>query len=102
MKQGTSLGSQLGRWILLAALVVALGAIAAHHPARRSADSPMSVNYPENSDGAVGSPVYAQDPEKRGVNWRVEGTDAEDFMITTNNNAGTLTLQGGPQLRGPP
>ena len=27
MKQGTSLGSQLGRWIILAALVVALGAL---------------------------------------------------------------------------
>ena len=100
-KTETSLGSQLGRWILLAALVVALGALLLTIRPVGAQSTPMSVNYPENSDGPVGSPVYAQDPERRGVNWRVEGTDAEDFMITTSNNAGTLRFKEVPNFEAP-
>ena len=33
MKQGTNLGSQIGRWIILAAVGCAIGRYVAHHPA---------------------------------------------------------------------
>ena len=103
MNQGTILGSQIGRLIVLAALVALLGAmLLTIRPVGAQSNAPISVNYPENSTGAVGSPVYAQDPERRGVNWRVEGTDPDHFEITTNNNVGTLRFKESSRLRGPP
>ena len=70
-------------------------------PVGAQSNAPMSVNYPENSTGAVGSPVNAQDPERRGVNWKVSGDDADDFEIMTNNNAGTLTFKDPPDFEAP-
>ena len=81
---------------------LALGALLLTiQPAGAQSNAPISVNYPENSTGAVGSPVYAQDPERRGVNWRVEGEDADEFDIMTNNNAGTLTFKDPPDFEEP-
>ena len=102
MKQGTFLGSQIGRWIILAAMVALLGALLLTiRPVGAQSSAPIDVSYPENSTGRVGSPVYAQDPERRGVNWKVEGTDFERFEITTNNNAGTLTFRDSPDFEAP-
>ncbi len=106
MKQGTFLGSQIGRWIILAAMVALLGALLLTiRPVGAQSSAPIDVSYPENSTGRVGSPVYAQDPERRGVNWgvnwKVEGDDSERFEITTNNNAGTLSFNDPPDFEDP-
>ena len=102
MKQGTILGSQIGRWIILAALVVVLGALLLTiRPVGAQSSAPIEVSYPENSTGRVGSPVYAQDPERRGVNWKVEGTDNGLFEINTTNNAGTLSFKTSPDFEDP-
>ena len=102
MNQGTILGSQIGRWIILAALVVVLGALLLTiRPVGAQSSAPIDVSYPENSTGRVGSPVYAQDPERRGVNWRLSGDDADDFKVMTSNNAGTLTFETPPDFEDP-
>ena len=102
MNQGTNLGSQIGRWIILAAVVALLGALLLTiRPVGAQSSAPIDVSYPENSTGRVGSPVYAQDPERRGVNWKVEGTDFDLFEINTNNNAGTLSFKDSPDFEDP-
>ena len=102
MNQGTNLGSQIGRWIILAAVVALLGALLLTiRPVGAQSSAPIDVSYPENSTGRVGSPVYAQNPERRGVNWKVEGTDRDLFEINTNNNAGTLSFKDSPDFEDP-
>ena len=61
MKQGTSLGSQLGRWIILAAMVALLGALLfTTRPA--GAQDNGTIEFPENSDDPVIT-FSAGDPE---------------------------------------
>ena len=61
MNQGTILGSQIGRWIVLAALVAVLGALLLAIQPVRAQDS-TTIEYAENSTDAVVT-LSADDPE---------------------------------------
>ena len=91
MKQGTILGSQIGRWIVLAALVVALGALlltiqplGAQDAAPRINISRTVFDHPENDidpiDGATFRATLTDSYEKKAF-WTLGGPDAEDFAI---------------------
>ena len=64
MKQGTKLGSQKGRWIILAALVVVLGALLYLLPGglAQAQQAQQSFTYAENGTGPVAT-FTATDPE---------------------------------------
>ena len=66
MKQGTNLGSQKGRWIILAALVVVLGALLYLLPGglAQAQQAQQSFTYAENGNGPVAT-FTATDPEDR-------------------------------------
>ena len=105
MKQGTNLGSQIGRWIILAALVALLGALLLTiRPVGAQSDGapqltivpPNTVEHNENDDG----PVYtfvATDPEGKEIFWTLSGTDADDFEITD----GVLEFKNAPDFEIP-
>ena len=105
MNQGTNLGSQIGRWIILAALVVALGALLLTiRPLGAQSDGapqltivpPNTVEHNENDGG----PVYtfvATDPEGKTIFWTLSGTDADDFMIDN----GVLQFKNAPDYEIP-
>ena len=61
MKQGTNLGSQKGRWIILAAVVAVLGALLFLLPGVQAQES-TTIEYIENSTDAVVT-LTAGDPE---------------------------------------
>ena len=100
MKQGIILGSQKGRWIILAALVVVLGALLFLLPGGLvQAQNDVYIDaYPENSKEPVAT-LTATDPENvRTIVWEVvpaatpypegvaadDAADAADFMISPN------------------
>ena len=62
MSQGTNLGSQKGRWIILAALVAVLGALLFLLPGVQAQDG-TTIEYTENSTDAVVT-LTANDPEE--------------------------------------
>ena len=69
MKQGTNLGSQIGRWIILAAVVALLGALLLTIRPLGAQEAPPSVrdantlfDYAENGTGPI-STYLATDPE---------------------------------------
>ena len=64
MNQGTNLGSQKGRWIILAALVVVLGALLYLLPGglAQAQQAQQSFTYAENGTGPVAT-FAATDPE---------------------------------------
>ena len=106
MKQGTILGSQIGRWIMLAALVALLGALllTIQPVGAQSSDGapqltivpPNTVEHNENDDG----PVYtfvATDPEGKTIFWTLSGTDADDFEIAH----GVLKFKNAPDYEIP-
>ena len=64
MKQGTNLGSQKGRWIILAALVAVLGALLYLLPGglAQAQQAQQSFTYAEDSIGPVAT-FAAEDPE---------------------------------------
>ena len=102
MNQGTILGSQIGRWIILAAVVALLGALLLTiRPVGAQSDGapqltivpPNTVEHNENDDG----PVYtfqATDPEGKTIFWTLSGTDADDFMI----DEGVLKFKNAPDF----
>ena len=103
MNQGTNLGSQIGRWIILAAVVALLGALllTIRPVGAQSTDGapqltivpPSTVEHNENDDG----PVYtfvATDPEGKTIFWTLSGTDADDFMIED----GVLKFKNAPNF----
>ena len=61
MNQGTNLGSQKGRWIILAALVAVLGALLFLLPGVQAQES-TTIYFTENSTDAVVT-LSASDPE---------------------------------------
>ena len=106
MRQGTILGSQIGRWIIFAALVVALGALlltiqpvgaqSSDGPPQLTIVPPNTVEHNENDDGAVYTFV-ATDPEGKTIFWTLSGTDADDFEIAD----GVLTFKNAPDYEIP-
>ena len=62
MNQGTNLGSQKGRWLILAALVAVLGALLFLLPGVQAQDG-TTIEYTENSTDAVVT-LTANDPEE--------------------------------------
>ena len=70
MNQGTNLGSQIGRWIILAAVVALLGALLLTIRPVGAQDAPPSVSnaetqftYAENGTGPI-TTYRANDPER--------------------------------------
>ena len=61
MNQGTSLGSQVGRWILLAALVAVFAALLTAGVVRSDGHS-TTIEYAENGEDPVAT-LSAVDPE---------------------------------------
>ena len=106
MNQGTNLGSQIGRWIILAAVVALLGALllTIQPVGAQSTDGapqlrivpPNTVEHNENDGG----PVYtfqATDPEGKEIFWTLSGIDAGDFMIED----GVLKFKSAPDFEIP-
>ena len=87
MKQGTNLGSQIGRWIILAAVVALLGALLLTIRPLGAQEAPPSVrdantlfDYAENGTGPI-TTYLATDPENNPIFWTLGGPDAADFTI---------------------
>ena len=111
MNQGTILGSQIGRWIILAALAVVLGTLLLTiRPVGAQTDggptideAPATFSHAEDDD----SPVYtfrASDPEGKGIFWTLTGLDAADFeMVGTGarNERGELRFKSLPNFEMP-
>ena len=104
MKQGTILGSQIGRWIVLAALVALLGAllltirpVGAQSDGRPVIDqAPATFTHAEKSDSSVYT-FRADDPERKTIFWTLSGTDAADFEI----DGGVLSFKSAPNFEMP-
>ena len=103
MKQGTILGSQIGRWIILAALVVALGALLLTIRPAGAQDAPPTIgdaqtvfSYAENGDKPIIT-YRARDPENRPVFWTLAGVDARHFTIF----GGELSFKSPPNFEMP-
>ena len=116
MSQGTNLGSQKGKWIILAALVAVLGALMFLMPGGlvQAQNDVYIDSYLENSTQPVAT-LTATDPESAGtIVWEVvsadatfteidgvagaDAADAAGFMISPN---GVLTFAIGAD-NGPP
>ena len=103
MRQGTNLGSQIGRWIILAALVALLGALLLTMRPVGAQDAPPLIpgaetvfNYTEK--GTVPVTTYrARDPEGNKIFWTLSGTDAGVFSI----DGGALRFKSPPDYENP-
>ena len=103
MNQGTNLGSQIGRWIVLAAVVALLGALLLTIRPVGAQDAPPSVrdaktlfDYAENGKGPV-TTYRATDPENNPIFWTLGGPDAADFTIAR----GALRFETPPNFEVP-
>ena len=104
MNQGTILGSQIGRWIVLAAVVALLGALlltirpvgAQQDTAPTLSNAETQFDYAEDETRAV-TTFRANDPENKPVFWTVGGADAADFTI----EGGTLRFKSQPDYEVP-
>ena len=103
MNQGTNLGSQIGRWIVLAAVVALLGALLLTiRPVGAQEAPPLIPNaeteftYAENGTGPV-TTYRATDPEGNKIFWTLEGTDDANFKI----DGGVLSFKSPPTTRIP-
>ena len=103
MNQGTNLGSQIGRWIILAAVVALLGALLLTIRPVGAQDAPPSVldaktlfDYAENGTGPV-TTYRATDPENNPIFWTLGGPDAADFTIAL----GVLDFETPPNFEVP-
>ena len=103
MNQGTNLGSQIGRWIILAAVVALLGALLLTIRPVGAQDAPPSVldaktlfDYAENGTGPV-TTYKATDPENKPIFWTLGGPDAADFTIA----GGALRFETPPNFEVP-
>ena len=104
MKQGTNLGSQIGRWIILAAVVALLGALlltirpvgAQQDTAPTLSNAVTAHDYDENGKGPI-TTFRANDPEGNKIFWTLGGPDAADFTIV----GGTLRFNSEKFPNGP-
>ena len=107
MRQGTILGSQIGRWIIFAALVVALGALLLTiRPVGAQQDTPpvpdpiesRTISVPENTVDVYTFSANDPDNDDRKIFWTLGGTDAAFFQIDSN---GVLEFKKAPNYEGP-
>ena len=104
MNQGTNLGSQIGRWIVLAAVVALLGALlltirpvgAQQDTAPTLSNAVTAHDYDENGAGPI-TTFRANDPEGNKIFWTLGGPDAADFTIAD----GTLRFRSSPNYEVP-
>ena len=117
MKQGTNIGSQKGRWIILAALVAVLGALLFLLPGVQAQES-TTIEYTENSTDAVVT-LSAGDPEDATpITWSLpldaDGTatdpdgagslveaDAQDNGVFKISQSGVLEFKSPPSYESP-
>ena len=105
MKQGTILGSQIGKWIILAVVVAAFAALLTASVVRAQEGS-TTIDYPENGDGPVAT-FTATDPEGvTPITWSLLTTgtpgdivaadyaDAADFMIDPKDGVLKFDIDG--------
>ena len=79
MNQGTDLGSQKGRWVILAALVAVLGALLFLLPGVMAQES-TTIEYTENSTDAVVT-LSAGDPEgATPITWSLPAADPDGVL----------------------
>ena len=105
MNQGTILGGQIGRWVVLAALVVVLGALLLTIRPAGAQDAPpsglvtaKSVHYyPENHTTLDVHPYSVSEPDNDKVFWTLSGLDAAAFTI----EGGTLRFKRQPNYEVP-
>ena len=104
MNQGTNLGSQVGRWIILAAVVALLGALLLTIRPVGAQDAPPTLAtakrvhyYSENHTTLDVHPYSVTDPEGRKIFWTLSGTDAASFTI----EGGTLRFKSQPNYEVP-
>ena len=110
MKQGTILGSQIGKWIILAVVVAAFAALLTASVVRAQDDS-TTIEYAEDGTDAVVT-LTAADPESATVYWSLPITpptaplvplvgfveadftasDAAEFTITPTGDGAAATL----------
>ena len=90
MNQGTILGSQIGKWIILAVVVAAFAALLTASVVRAQEGS-ATIEYAEDRTDPVAT-FTATDPEDDTVTWTVGGTDGQDFDISED---GVLTFDVG-------
>ena len=103
MNQGTNLGSQVGRWIVLAAVVALLGALLLTIRPVGAQDAPPTIgdaqtvfSYAENGDKPIIT-YRARDPETKPVFWTLAGEDARHFTIF----GGELSFKSPPNFEMP-
>ena len=97
MNQGTNLGSQIGRWIILAAVVALLGALLLTiRPVGAQTPAETVFDHNENDTGAI-TTYSSTDPEGNTIFWTLGGADAADFTI----DKGSLRFKNAPNYEVP-
>ena len=103
MNQGTNLGSQIGRWVILAAVVALLGALLLTIRPVGAQDAPPLIpgaetvfSYAEKGTGPV-TTYRARDPEGNKIFWTLDGVDAGVFTI----DGGALRFKSPPNYESP-
>ena len=105
MRQGTILGSQIGRWIVLAALVALLGALLLTiQPAGAQEAPPVpdpiesrTIEVPENTVDVYSFSASDPDLADRKLYWTLGGADAARFKIVD----GVLSFKSPPNYESP-
>ena len=100
MKQGTILGSQIGRWMILAALVVVLGALlltirplgAQEAPPVPDPIASQTISVPENTVAVERFSATDRDENDSVIYWTLGGTNAATFKI----DGGVLEFKAAP------
>ena len=97
MNQGTNMGSQIGRWIILAAVVALLGALLLTiRPLAAQTPAETVFDHNENDTGAI-TTYSSTDPEGNTIFWTLGGADAADFTI----DGGSLHFKNAPNYEVP-
>ena len=105
MNQGTILGSQIGRWIILAAVVALLGALLLTIRPLGAQDLPpvpdpiesRTIEVPENSVDVYTFGADDPDVADGKLFWTLGGADAAKFKI----DDGVLEFKGAPNFESP-
>ena len=95
MKQGTILGSQIGKWLILVVLVAAFAALLTASVVRAQDDSTI-INYAENGKDSVAT-FTATDPEGvTPITWAIPTGDPDggdgDLTVDDNEDSASFTI----------